>query len=169
MLIYNMKQNNARKMFVMLVGIPGSGKSYFIQHELKNLYTDREFVIISTDNIIDRKAAEQNKTYSEIWQNEIKAATIEMNNSFKNAIADGKDIVFDQTNTTIKSRRSKLLQVSNDYYKVAIVLLTPSPTELDRRLKNRPGKTIPPFVIESMISQLELPTEIEGFDKIITI
>jgi hypothetical protein len=42
-----------------------------------------------------------------------------------------------------------------------------STEEWNRRLDSRPGKTIPAHVLSSMIEHYEVPTEAEGFDKII--
>jgi predicted kinase len=146
----------------MLIGVPGSGKSTWI----KNQNFDSNVVIISTDDIIERHAQAQGLTYSEVFQNEIKAATAEMNRNLADAIAKNKDIVWDQTNLTAKSRKPKLSQIPNTYEKHAVFFKTPDEQELKRRLASRPGKTIPANVVLGMKSQLQMPTVEEGFDFI---
>jgi tRNA uridine 5-carbamoylmethylation protein Kti12 len=47
-----------------------------------------------------------------------------------------------------------------------VVFPTPEPEELARRLASRPGKTIPPEVIERMIEDWEEPDLSEGFEEI---
>jgi tRNA uridine 5-carbamoylmethylation protein Kti12 len=47
-----------------------------------------------------------------------------------------------------------------------VVFATPEPEELARRLASRPGKTIPPAVIERMIEDWEEPDLSEGFKEI---
>jgi hypothetical protein len=42
-----------------------------------------------------------------------------------------------------------------------------SQEEWNHRLDSRPGKTIPGYILSSMIEHYEVPTEAEGFDKII--
>jgi predicted kinase len=148
----------------MMIGIPGSGKSTWLAKQAFDWARTR---IISTDNIIDQRAAAQGKTYSDVFQKEIKSATSEMNQQLKAAIAAGDDIVWDQTNLTKKSRAGKLSQIPEEYHKVAVVFRTPDDVELTKRLANRPGKHIPPNVLLAMKSQLEMPTSGEGFDEII--
>lgn len=148
----------------MLIGIPGSGKSTWLAKQAFDWTKTR---IISTDNIIERRAQEQGKTYSEVFQKEIKGATHQMNRDLKQAIAAGDDIVWDQTNLTKKSRANKLSEIPDSYRKVAVFFSTPDDAELKRRLASRPGKTIPANVVLGMRSQLERPSKAEGFDEIV--
>jgi len=149
----------------MLIGVPASGKSTWIaQH---SVFDWSNTVVISTDAIIDRRAESQGKTYSEVFSKEIKSATAEMHDKLRVAIKTDRDIIWDQTNVTAKSRASKLAQVPDTYTKVAVFFATPEPAELQRRLASRPGKTIPAHIVQGMASQLEPPTEAEGFDRII--
>jgi predicted kinase len=164
-----MKQEDVQKLFIMLIGVPAAGKSYFIKNTLPALYPTKKFTIISSDDILDRKASEQGKTYSEVFRYEAKAANIEMNQNFKSAIEQGNDIVWDQTNLSVKVRKEKLSKVPTNYYKIAIVFKTPNSVEHQKRLSSRPGKNIPPNVISSMIANFQPPTEAEGFDKILNV
>jgi len=148
----------------MLIGIPGSGKSTWLAKQAFDWTKTR---IISTDNIIERRAREQGKTYSEVFQKEIKGATHQMNRDLKQAIASGDDVVWDQTNLTKKSRASKLSEIPDSYRKIAVFFSTPDDAELKRRLASRPGKTIPANVVLGMRSQLERPSKAEGFDEIV--
>jgi predicted kinase len=150
----------------MMVGVPGSGKSTWIANQN---FDWTKTMVVSTDAIIDQRAAEQGKTYSEVFQKEIKSATTKMNLNLKNAIANNMDIVWDQTNLTAKSRASKLSQIPDNYNKVAVFFSTPPDIELKRRLDSRPGKTIPANIVLGMKSQLEKPTTSEGFDKVISV
>lgn len=163
-----MKQTDLQKIFIMLVGVPAAGKSYFIKHKLPLLYPAATFVVISSDDIIERKASEQNKTYSDIFQNEIKNATAEMNQTFVTAVSNGDNIVWDQTNLSSKVRRGKLSQVPKSYTKIAVVFPIPEPNELKKRLASRPGKNIPAHIVSSMIDNFQPPSKDEGFDKIIS-
>jgi predicted kinase len=73
--------------------------------------------------------------------------------------------VWDQTNTSRKSRAKKLLQLS-EYNKIAVFFETPPDVVLDKRLASRPGKEIPDYVMRTMKENLEYPTLEEGFDVI---
>ena len=147
----------------MLIGISGSGKSTWIQHQNFNM---DDTVIVSTDNIIEERAAAKGMTYSDVFQDEIKSATAEMNNRIKLAIEQKKNVVWDQTNLTVKSRRPKVIQFSEEYEKIAVCFATPDEVELKRRLNNRPGKVIPANIVLAMKSQLQMPTVEEGFHLI---
>jgi predicted kinase len=150
----------------MLIGVPGSGKSTWVANQN---FDWNKTMVISSDAIIDRRAAEQGKTYSDVFQTEIKSATAEMNQNLRDAISNSMDIVWDQTNLTAKSRQGKLAQIPQNYQKVAVFFPTPIEKELQRRLASRPGKTIPQNIVIGMMSQLQKPSETEGFDEIITV
>ena len=83
------------------------------------------------------------------------------------AINLDKTLVWDQTNTTAKGRKTKLGRIPKEWRKVCVFFATPEPDELQRRLDNRVGKSIPKDVMKSMIEHLEMPTLNEGFDEII--
>jgi predicted kinase len=103
-----------------------------------------------------------------VFDDEIKSAINQMNRDVINCKRDNRDVVWDQTSTTIKSRKSKLATLP-DYHKIAIVFPTPDREELNRRLAGRVGKDIPKYVVDSMINNFEVPTRDEGFDEIWTI
>lgn len=145
----------------MLVGVPGSGKSTW----LKSQDWSGDCVIVSTDHYIDLEAAAQGKTYNDVFESAIKDATARMKADIASAVKEGKDIIWDQTNTTVKSRKSKLASVK-DYYKIAVVFNVPEEAELTRRLESRVGKSIPWHVMDSMIEGFSMPTEEEGFNEI---
>jgi len=148
------------KVYV-LVGVPGSGKSTWVS----NQDWAKDCAYISTDSIVEQFAAEQNKTYSEVFESFMPTAVDLMVDQVLLAKLQNKDIIWDQTSTTILSRKKKLKMLP-DYYHIAVVFKTPPKDELDRRLNNRPGKIIPPNVIENMISNWEDPSKKEGFKEI---
>lgn len=152
--------------FYMMIGVPASGKSTWIS---KQSFDWENTVVISTDNIIEERAAAQGKTYSEVFKDEIKSATVEMDSRLQDAIANKKNIIWDQTNLTKKTRKSKLASIPQEYEKIAVFFPTPDKDELKSRLSNRPGKSIPANIILAMISQLEEPSKVEGFNVILTI
>ena len=78
------------------------------------------------------------------------------------------NIVWDQTSTTIASRKKKFKMLP-DYEHVAVVFPTPDRAELDRRLANRPGKVVPVEVVDSMIAGFQMPTLAEGYKQIIIV
>ena len=144
----------------MLIGVPGSGKSTWIGEQ----YWASDCVLVSTDKLIDLEAGRQGKTYNDVFKDYIGEATRLMNEDIQAAVEAGRDIIWDQTNTNRKSRKTKLAQVPG-YHKIAIVFDTPNEDEWQRRLDSRPGKSIPRAVLKAMSQGLQLPTEDE-FDEI---
>lgn len=145
----------------VLVGVPGAGKSTWI----RNQDWTGDCVVVSTDAFVDSEAERQGKTYNEVFKDYMPTAVKLMADQVVRAREAGQDIVWDQTSTTVASRRKKFNMLP-DYHAVAVVFPTPDPAELERRLGSRPGKSIPWAVMQGMISGLKLPTEAEGFDEI---
>ena len=150
------------KLYV-LVGVPGSGKSTWVHNQK---WVD-ECVYVSTDEFVEDYAKECGLTYSEVFEDYMPRAVELMVERVLWAKALGKDIIWDQTSTTIKTRAKKLRMLP-DYYAIAVVFKTPQSAELERRLTSRPGKIIPQDVVDSMILQLinEPPSTEEGFKEI---
>jgi len=144
-----------------LIGVPGSGKSTWA----KNQEWIGECAWISTDQYVEEWAESVGKTYSEVFEEYMPTAVARMVGAVNGAKSIGKDIVWDQTSTTVKSRLKKFKMLP-DYEHIAVVFETPSRIELKRRLASRPGKEIPEVVIEGMLASFEMPTEEEGFSQI---
>lgn len=145
----------------VLVGVPGSGKSTWI----RNQDWARDCVVVSTDAFVEQEAERQGRTYSEVFDDYMPTAVKLMADQVVQAREAGQDIVWDQTSTTVASRRKKFKMLP-DYHAVAVVFPTPEPAELERRLASRPGKNIPWQVMQGMISGFKLPTAEEGFAEI---
>jgi predicted kinase len=144
-----------------LVGVPGSGKSTWI----KNQDWAKDIPVVSTDNFVEAYAKEQGKTYSEVFTEYMPIAVRLMANQALVCQANNLDVIWDQTSTTIASRKRKFNTLPG-YEHIAVVFKTPEHKELIRRLFSRPGKEIPEHVIASMIAGFEMPTEDEGFTEI---
>ena len=153
------------KLYV-LVGIVGAGKSTWIA---KQPFDWTRTIIASTDNHVEKYAKEQGKTYSDVFQDYMPTAVKNMANDVADAVKHGYDIIWDQTSTTVNTRAKKLRMVPNTYEKIAVVFPTPDAKELSRRLASRPGKNIPQDVVNRMLRDFTMPTESEGFDRIITV
>jgi predicted kinase len=143
----------------MLIGVPASGKSTWREQYAGNA------VVISTDDIIEQTAAAGGRTYNEVFKENIKFATQIADERARAAFANDKDVVWDQTNLTAKSRRNKLSMVPGYYEKIAVVFITPDEKEWNRRL-DRPGKSIPQNILLGMKSSLTFPDPEEGFHRI---
>jgi len=144
-----------------LVGVPGSGKSTWVDQQDWAITCAR----VSTDKWVEIYAKEVGRTYSEVFTDFMPTAVDLMAREVVAAREMGRDIIWDQTSTTVDSRAKKFRMLP-DYEHIAIVFKTPDSDELTRRLKSRPGKVIPKRVIETMIEFWEDPTEEEGFKEI---
>ena len=145
-----------------LVGVPGSGKSTWVTAQ----DWARDCILVSTDNHVEDYATLVGKTYNEVFKEHMPRAVELMAQDVVVARNAGKDIIWDQTSTTVKSRIRKFNMLPN-YEHIAVVFRTPESEELTKRLASRPGKNIPDYVLRSMIDGWEEPTMSEGFSKII--
>ena len=144
-----------------LIGVPASGKSTWI----KSQDWAKDIPVVSTDKFVEDYAQEQGKTYSEVFDEYMPIAVKLMVNQALICQANNLDVIWDQTSTSVLSRRRKFNVLPN-YEHIAVVFKTPDEVELARRLASRPGKEIPEHVIAGMIAGFEMPTEDEGFKEI---
>lgn len=153
---------------IMLVGVPGCGKSTWVES-----FNDAgKFTVISMDNIIESMGAPEGLSYSDAFDKYSSVAARKMKEDLKVAFKNNENVIWDQTNLTVKSRRKKLNMVSDGYLKTAVVFEIDA-YELEKRRalrKDTTGKTVPPFVLRRMQVSYARPTKSEGFDhiKIIT-
>ena len=144
-----------------LIGVPAAGKSTWINSQ--NWIGGMEYV--STDHHVHAYAKEQGKTYEEVFKDYMPTAVDLMAQEVVAARTAGRDVLWDQTSTTVKSRARKFNMLPN-YEHIAVVFPTPSIAVLKERLANRVGQPIPWEVVQGMIDNFEYPTEEEGFKEI---
>ena len=150
----------------MLVGLSGSGKSTY-----RNQISEDNFdVVLSTDEYIEEYARLNGKTYNEVFHEQIKNAQKRFNENFNEAIKDGKNIIIDQTNLTVNSRRKKMARLPKEYKKYAVVFdVKGDDLKNVNEERKQFGRALPDNVIQSQIDSFEMPTKDEGFDQIIVI
>lgn len=150
----------------VFVGMPGSGKSHTIDRP-GSFFSG---VVVGTDRVLDRYAAQEGITYNEAFANYIKDAEQEMYDEVATAVAAGQNIIWDQTNLTAKKRKHILSVVGDGYTKVAVVVHTgPNLALWHHRLdeRSKAGKHIPSRVLDNMLASFTLPTLEEGFDQVV--
>ena len=147
-----------------LVGLPGSGKSTWLQNNIKNA------VVISYDDEVEKIAKETNSTYNEVWGNvEQKSLKEVLLSKLEFAISNDKDIVVDMTNLTKKARRR--WSTPSNYQRVAVVFDT-SELEINWRLSKRykaTGKFIAKEIVDDMRKIYQEVSDEEEFNRIITV
>lgn len=144
-----------------LIGVPGSGKSTWIKNQVWAL----GLTVLSTDAFVEDYARAQGKTYNDVFKDYMPTAVNLMADQAAFARRHGHSVIWDQTSTTVASRKRKFRMLP-DHEHIAVVFKTPDPIELARRLASRPGKNIPDNVIQSMIQNWEEPCIEEGFGEI---
>jgi predicted kinase len=147
-----------------LIGVPASGKSTWVAKQ----DWASGCVVVSTDEFVEDYAKEVGSTYSEVFEDYMPTAVRLMADKVICAREAGKDIIWDQTSVSVKSRKRKFNMLP-DYEHIAVVFTTPEEGILKHRLNSRPGKNIPDFVVRSMIDNFEMPTTDEGFTEIIVV
>ena len=157
--------NTSMPKCYQLVGVPASGKSTWYHNQSWLGQDKKNHKYVSTDQHVEGHAQDQGKTYSEVFEEYMPTAIQQMCVNVNFAAALGLDIVWDQTSTTVSSRRKKFNMLP-DYEHIAVVFRTPDKQEHVRRLDSRPGKVIPDEIIQDMIDRFEMPTLEEGFVEI---
>ena len=150
----------------MLCGIPTSGKSTYVD-KLKSMKYWENAVVLSTDNYIEAHAKHLGKTYNEVFDDVIPNATRELELQLIMAKDKGKDIIYDQTNLSKKTRQKKLKKIPSHYHRT-IVWFEITLEEALTRNKLREGKFIPESILKRIYHQFEIPTIEEDFDFIVS-
>lgn len=144
-----------------LIGVPAAGKSTWLRSQ--EWIMGMEYV--STDHHVHAYAKEQGKTYEEVFKDYMPTAVDLMAQEVVAARTAGRDILWDQTSTTVKSRARKFNMLP-DYEHIAVVFPTPAIDVLKERLALRVNQPIPWEVVQGMIDNFEMPTNEEGFKEI---
>jgi len=150
----------------MLIGLPGSGKSTWTANQM---FDWNNTVIASTDGFLDRFANDSGISYDDAFKVAYKDASNHLSKTIADAVKNGYNIIWDQTNVMKGARIKKLRKIPDSYKKIAVYFPAPDEKELARRLASRPGKTISPHIYQDMLNNLEIPTKDEGFDDVIII
>ena len=161
-------ENNPK--YVMLIGAPGSGKSTWTDNFISS--SDEDWVVLSTDKHIEDWADARGLSYAEAFVHPKfsfkKDAQSKVNIGLRQALNKNQNIIWDQTNMTVNSRKKKLRQIP-DNYETAAVAFDIDRDELTRRNEKRKGetgKTVPLKVIDDMIASYQAPSKSEGFDTV---
>ena len=157
---------------IVMVGLPAAGKSTLVNRVIRDMGDHGDGVFVySTDNLLEAWAADDGKTYNEVFNDLISLATNTMNRELDDVVRSKRSIVWDQTNLGAKKRAKIINRMRNAGYRVECecILLPAGDSQWEdwrHRMASRPGKTIPDHVIESMMESFVRPTVEEGFDAV---
>lgn len=139
----------------VLCGIQCSGKSTWVK-EIGNKFIK---TIISSDDIRKEFPDYDNeKVFKLVYQR--------MNESLQN----GKDVVLDATNITIKARKQIFANLKVNCVKECIIFNTPIEEcreRLEKRNKDKNSHYVPPEVLEKYYHSFQIPFYEEGWDSIL--
>lgn len=140
--------------FVMMAGLPGSGKST----KAKEL-ADREAAVLhSSDSLREELFGDAN--------NVDKNAVLfqELNRRINKDLSEGKNVIYDATNTSYKRRKLFLESLKQECFKECYMVATPYEKCLEQNLGRK--RTVPEHVIEKMYKNFFVPQYYEGWDNI---
>lgn len=141
--------------FIMMIGLPASGKSYKAE-KLSKLYNAN---IHSSDKLRLELFGDENT------QDKNEIIFLELHKRIKADLSINKSVIYDATNISYKRRMNFLSEIKKyNCNKVAIVLATPY-DECIKRNQNR-NRTTPEYVIKKMYMNWNTPYWYEGWDFI---
>lgn len=155
---------------ILLCGLPASGKSTYAANFMANAVDHT--LLLSSDALLEDMAKENGVSYQEAYVAWAPKAQAEVLSMADFAIAEGIDVIWDQTNLTVAQRAERCAAFFEADYEVIAVAFEAPHSVLKTRIAERDaaaGKTIPSSVLETMGATYRRPTEDEGFDHIVVI
>ena len=149
----------------MLIGIPGSGKSTYVRNTLINQLNNA--IIVSSDEV---RNLHPDFDEDHIWPEIYRLCAI--------ALLENKELIFDATNITPKVRKRFFDELEkrnvkfDSYQKIAYYFTTDVEICYQRVLKrnqNPNERYLPVEVIRQYNANKIMPTEEEGFCKIVVV
>lgn len=140
--------------FIMLIGLPASGKSTYAQKMKKNGYH-----VYSSDEI--RKEL----TGNEEVQNINERVFCILHKRIKIALENGISCVYDATNISMKRRIAFLNEIKRFNCDKKCILFVP-PVEVCKERNQKRERTVPDYVFDKMLKQFQCPYYYEGWDEI---
>ena len=138
--------------FVMLVGLPGSGKTTWAESQ-------EGYEVYSSDGIREELGDVYDQTKNE------KVFRI-LHKRIKEGLLCGKNCIFDATNVNAKKRRAFLDEIKGiNCHKVARVFVRPFDSIREQNEKRT--RVVPPEAIKKMLYRWQTPIIQEGLDEIV--
>lgn len=141
-------------VFYMMIGVAGSGKSYYAEMIAKQYNA----IIVSSDEIRQSCFGDVNDQTHNAQVFEIVHKRILI------ALREGRNAIYDATNLSAKRRKAFLTQVPTGVQKIAVLVATDY--DLIQRQNASRDRQVPPDVIKSMYLRMQMPRLSEGWDGI---
>ncbi len=151
-------------LLIMLVGLPGSGKSAAAERLASVTRSQgRPCEIIGTDVYLEAEAARRGLPYTTIFAEQRDLADAIMWRQAKEVIRRRISVIWDQTNLTVNGRRRRLCLFPRDYLCIAAVMPTANDKARERNLARGPDRAVPEDAFNRMRAEFRRPTEEEDF------
>lgn len=144
------------QFFYMMVGLPGSGKSWYAGNKLLNAVVHSSDAI--REEILGDVADQSNQQL--VFQT--------LHDRVLSDLRAGRDVVYDATNIDYKRRMGflqRVTAVNPQIWKVCVFMATPYDKCVERN-KSR-DRTVPESVIDRMYRKIDIPMKAEGWDEIV--
>jgi predicted kinase len=140
-------------IFLMVVGLPGSGKSFYID----KYYS--AYSVHSSDAIREELSGDVNNQ-------DINGQVFEtLHKRVKEDLLHGKNVVYDATNISWKRRKAFLTELNKIPCRKSCILMA-TPFELCVERNKQRERVVPYHVIERMYKNFDIPWYNEGWDDI---
>lgn len=145
----------SRPEFIMMVGLPGSGKSTIAER----MAEEKNTIILSSDQLRKELFGDENSQ-----ENNEKVFAI-LHREIKNNLKAGNNVIMDSTNISSKRRRAFLRELKNISCK-KICAVVETPFAMCLALNDARDRVVPYEVIERMYMNWNTPYWFEGWDNI---
>lgn len=154
-----MDDKNKVSTLIVMVGLSGSGKSTSANEFVKYSPQFGEMVIVSSDAIREELTGTVNdqSRNNEVFQI--------FHKRIREYLLEGKNVIADAANLTMKSRRAILNNVSDLTIKKACYII-PKPFHLCMAHNDQRAHRVPNNVLELQVKRFQIPFYEEGWDKI---
>ena len=151
-------------LLIMLVGLPGSGKSTAAGRLACTIRSQgRPCEIIGTDAYLEKEAARRGLPYATIFAEQFDIADAVMWRQAKEAIRRRISVIWDQTNLTVNGRCRRLCLFPRDYLRIAAVMPAADDKAWERNLARGSDRAVPEDTFNRMRAEFCRPSEEEDF------
>lgn len=140
---------------IVMVGLPGSGKSWSANELVRNGEAD---IIVSSDKIREELFGNEDDQSA---NDKVFKLFYERANKL---LSEGKNVILDATNTTLKSRRKIFSEIKVPCTKICYIVATPVSKCIEQ--DSRRDRIVGEEVIRKFERSFQCPQYFEGFDKI---
>jgi len=156
---------------MMMVGLPASGKSWWIQRYVAD-HPEKRYVVLGTNNVMDQMKVtglSRKRNYAGRFKELMDQASGVFSTLLKRAPDIARNYIIDQTNVYPRARSRKMAEFQG-FKRIAVVVAVDEQTlqqHTDKR-EQEEGKTVPKDAVDEMSANFVLPDESDKdvFDEI---